>query len=71
MVLRKHSTVARKIRAEWAAIPKGKKLQGEPEHLKERGIKGIDVPSVRTITSWSKEFREKPRNRSPVSHCFI
>jgi hypothetical protein len=59
MVLSKNSTVARKIRAEWAEIPKGKKLQGEPEHLKERGIKGIDVPSVRTNTSWSKKFREK------------
>jgi hypothetical protein len=61
MVLRKDSTVARKIRAEWDEIPKGKKLQGEPEHLKKRGIKGIDVPSVRTITSWSKEFRENQR----------
>ena len=61
MVLPKDSTVARKIRDEWEKIPKGK-LQGEPEHLKERGIKGIDVPSVRTITSWSKEFREKQRN---------
>ena len=62
MALPKDSTVARKIRAEWDEIPKGKKLQGEPEHLKERGIKEVDVPSVRTITSWSKEFREKQRN---------
>ena len=62
MVLPKDSTVARKIRTEWNAIPKGKKLRGEPEHLKERGIEEIDVPSVRTITSWSKEFRGKQRS---------
>ena len=62
MVLPKDSTVARRIRAEWNEIPKGNKLQGEPEHLKERGIEEIDVPSVRTITSWSKGFREKQRN---------
>jgi hypothetical protein len=63
MVLPKDSTVAHKIRAEWTEIPKEKKLRGEPEHLKERGIEEIDVPSVRTITSWSKEFREKQRSR--------
>ena len=61
MVLPKDSTVARKIRDEWEKIPKGK-LQGEPEHLKERGIEDIPAPSVRTITSWSKGFREKQRN---------
>lgn len=59
MVLSKDSAVARRIRTDWTEIPKGDKLQGEPEHLKERGIKGKDVPSVRTITSWSKKFREK------------
>ena len=62
MVLPKDSTVARKIRTDWDEIPKGKKLQGEPEHLKKRGIEDIPAPSVRTITSWSKEFREKQRN---------
>lgn len=62
MVLPKDSTVARRIRAEWDEIPKGKKLQGEPEHLKERGIEDIPAPSVRTITSWSKEFRETQRS---------
>ena len=61
MVLPKDSTVARKIRDEWEKIPKGK-LQGEPEHLKKRGIEDIPAPSVRTITSWSKGFREKQRN---------